>query len=177
MSDVCINHADRPAVEHCEVCAEPLCGYCLWYGQDGMRLCERHARSRQTEGLQVYAPAHFAEAIEGSHEGVERHVSREVRPTWLGNQNDVLALIAATAGITSVLFFMGLSYCVPFLAGGLGLIAWFSANQSVDEPRTRKLSIVGMGGVVFAIVFWLFISMMCCAGALIPMMVGLAAGP
>lgn len=59
----CVNHPEKASVENCEVCGLPLCNFCLYYTEDGQRLCQRHAEEAQTQGKVVHPPEAYAEGI------------------------------------------------------------------------------------------------------------------
>ena len=52
----CEFHPERIALERCEVCGKALCAYCLYYTEDGQRLCAEHAESARAMGVQVDEP-------------------------------------------------------------------------------------------------------------------------
>ncbi|NDJ79195.1 MAG: hypothetical protein GYB65_23340, partial [Chloroflexi bacterium] len=68
----CHYHPDRIAIERCEVCGRPLCAYCLYYAEDGTRLCEEHAETAQQAGMAVEEPGAYAEQLIGAQVGMQR---------------------------------------------------------------------------------------------------------
>ena len=52
----CTNHPERAAIENCEVCGVPLCAYCLYYTNDGQRLCKQHADEAEAAGAFIRSP-------------------------------------------------------------------------------------------------------------------------
>ncbi len=77
-------------------------------------------------------------------------------PTFVGNFNDVLAIVAATlAGVTAfgcLTMFYGL-YCLPGITLILGAIALVNAKASVQPDRTKRWGWIslGTGGVFFVV--------------------------
>jgi hypothetical protein len=164
--DHCVFHPNHAAVEYCEVCNRALCGHCLWYTEDGHRLCEIHAQERELAGETVLPPETYAEAINTQYvagkQKEERQPSDEEsqpRPNgkrekddipYKGNSQDLTALISAVMAITVVLSCMGGAYCLPVAAFILGIVGFTSASKAVDPKRTRLLSGIslGFGGLV-----------------------------
>ncbi|MEW5985513.1 MAG: B-box zinc finger protein [Chloroflexota bacterium] len=146
--ELCTFHPDHPAVERCEVCQRPLCGLCLWYSHDGLRLCEEHAQERVAAGEQVLPPATYAEAIGSSvvHQPPSVSSSNEgegsTRPV---NNQDLTALVGAIIALTTLASCMGGAYCLPIVAVALGAAAYRSAHLAADPRRTRQWAGVGMG--------------------------------
>jgi hypothetical protein len=78
-------------------------------------------------------------------------------PTFLGNANDLTAVVsAASAGILLLCCATGGygMYCLPIVPIVLGLLAVMNANQSVDPVRTRRWGwiSVGVGGAIFVFI-------------------------
>jgi len=78
-------------------------------------------------------------------------------PTFLGNSNDVLAIVAATmAGVTGLCCVTGGYgiYCLPLVALVLGIVALVNAKKSVNPERTRRWGwiSIGTGGVVLLLI-------------------------
>ena len=155
MAEVCINHAEHAAIEHCEVCGQPLCGLCLWYAADGRRLCERDAELAKSAGISVTPPETYAEAIPASLSRPSPQPSADALP-YRGNNFDLASLMAAVLGVTTLGSCMGLAYCLPFAGGLLGLYAYFNADQSANPQRTRMMGGVGMA---IALLMLLFLAM------------------
>ncbi len=141
--ETCIYHSELSAIEHCETCQRPLCGLCLWYADDGRRLCETHAQAHEAAGGQVYDPDTYDRAIEPQFAPPGSTPSGKYVP-YRGNSNDLSALIAAVVGITTVASCAGGMYCLPVVAGVLGLVGLQNARNAVDPTRTRNLSIVSL---------------------------------
>ncbi len=181
--DHCVYHPNHAAVEYCEVCNRALCGHCLWYTDDGHRLCEIHAQERELAGESVLPPETYAEAIKTLY--VEREKKNDPQPDeeesgprqnenrekddipYKGNSQDLTALISAVMAATVLLSCMGGAYCLPIAAFVMGIIGFTNASKSVNPTRTRWLSGVslGVGGLIligiiayigFFVMFFLF---------------------
>lgn len=136
----CVNHPDHAAIEHCEICGNALCDLCLWYDDDGRRLCEQHAREHQAAGGSVQSPELYREAIQ-----VKEVDETAVRSPYLGNEQDLWAAAAAMAGVAALLTMCGGAYCLPVIALILGILALNSTRQSLNPDRTRTLGWIGLG--------------------------------
>jgi hypothetical protein len=153
MTNTCINHPQNAAVEQCEVCARPLCGLCLWYTEDGHRLCANHAQERQATGTKVLPPHTYQEAFaagvvrnqEPAGTGEDRPISSGGATVYKGNSNDLLSLLAVVLGLVTLVSCFGGVYCLPFVGIALAAIAYINAGQSVDPPRTRRMAGIGLG--------------------------------
>ena len=143
-ADVCYRHPTRPAVEHCEQCRRPVCGSCLWYAASGERLCPDHAADRLHAGEVVTPPERYAEGIAASEAAAAR--SPEARWPYQGNSTDLTALIAGLAGLGALLTCTGLAWALPFVAFGLGLVAWLQSRDAASPGRTRWLAGLGLAG-------------------------------
>jgi hypothetical protein len=145
--DQCVFHPEHQAVERCEVCDRALCGLCLWYTDDGHRLCEIHARERQAAGEPVLPPETYAEAINSSlvRNGLQGVENGPDGAPYQGNSQDLGALLAAIMAGTTLFSCVGGAYCLPVLAAALGLAAYLKADQAVDPRRTRILSGISLG--------------------------------
>src|SRR5215831_9975528 len=97
----CVNHPQRAAVEHCEVCGDPLCAYCLYYTNDGQRLCKTHADEAQAAGAFVRAPAKYAGGLIGAQ--LDANLQLPEPATYAGDNIDVLALFGLMLGVVSVM--------------------------------------------------------------------------
>jgi hypothetical protein len=79
-------------------------------------------------------------------------------PTFVGNTNDLVAIIAATAaGISALCCFSWgyLVYCLPVVGVLLGAVAVLNAKTAVNPDRTRRwgwVSVGVSGGVLLAVV-------------------------
>lgn len=142
--DHCAYHKDFVTIENCETCNRPLCSLCLWYADDGRRLCEEHARERQSQGEQVYSPAVYAEAVQNTLELRSKPEDEDDAP-YRGNKQDINALVSAVIAVTALFSCCGGVYCLPVVALVLGAMAYFSADKSIDPVRTRRLAGVGLG--------------------------------
>ncbi|MFZ0545933.1 MAG: hypothetical protein WAM60_10875 [Candidatus Promineifilaceae bacterium] len=149
----CVFHPNRAAVEHCEVCNRALCGHCLWYTEDGHRLCEIHAQEREAAGETVLPPETYAEAI--NTQLVARQSPEKPRQPksstdkddipYKGNSQDLMALLAAVMAGTVLFSCFGGLYCLPIVAFLLGIVGFLNASKAVDPQRTRLLSSVSLG--------------------------------
>ncbi len=76
-------------------------------------------------------------------------------PSFLGNANDLVALIAAVSGaaIFGACFASVAAWCVPLVLGIIGLVL---AKEAIDPRRARILSAVGIVSMV--VLFLLFIA-------------------
>lgn len=159
--DHCVYHPNRAAVEYCEVCNRALCGHCLWYTEDGHRLCEIHAHEKELMGETVLPPETYAEAIstqyvtpnksdiqqsseEDSQQSQNRTNEKDDIP-YKGNSQDLTAFISAVMAITVLLSCMGGAYCLPIAAFILGIVGFTNASKAVDPRRTRILSGISLG--------------------------------
>lgn len=155
----CVNHPNRAAVEHCEVCGRALCGRCLWYTEDGHRLCEIHAQEREAVGETVLPPETYAEAINSQLVGRQSLEKPRQRRSengkddipYKGNSQDITAFLAAVMAVTTLLSCMGGAYCLPVVAFLLGIVGFANASKAVDPQRTKLLSGIslGVGGFIF----------------------------
>lgn len=156
----CVNHPNREAVEHCEICDRALCGHCLWYTEDGHRLCETHAQERGEVGETVLPPETYAEALNNqplSRQPTEKpdksQNDKNIKDgiPYKGNSQDLTALVAAVMAVTVLLSCMGGAYCLPIAAFVLGIIGFTNASKAVDPQRTKMLAGVslGVGGLIF----------------------------
>jgi uncharacterized membrane protein len=170
--DTCINHPDHAAIERCEVCSDPLCDLCLWYAEDGRRLCEEHAREHEQAGGEVQSP----DLYEGGIRVREAEPAVDTAP-FRGNDNDLIAAIAAMFGLTSLMNIFGLALCMPILALVMGIVTLTSRSKSIDPGRTRTLGILGI--VLAAASFLPFILFFCMFffAMTFPFMLTLFAGP
>lgn len=182
MTDSCVNHPENAAVESCEVCARPLCGLCLWYTEDGHRLCAGHARDREMAGESILPPHTYQEAfaagVQRKREPAGHDDDRPVSPgeptIYKGNNNDLFALVAVVLGFVTLASCFGGLYCLPFLAIALAAMAYFNAGQSVDPQRTRRFAAIGLGtslviffvlaAFVFLYVFFIFFAIAASSG-------------
>ena len=152
----CTVHPTHNAVESCEVCGLGLCGLCLWYTEDGHRLCETHAREREAQGVKVISPETYQEAIPGTMSlKTEGTFSPDRDGVYRGNQTDMGAFMAAMLGLLTLASCFGGMYCMPLLAVILGIIAYRNIDIAIDSQRTKVLSIIGMatGGLIFLALF------------------------
>lgn len=158
--DTCEFHPNHSAIEHCEVCDKPLCGLCLWYTDDGHRLCESHAKGREVEGQKVLPPHTYHEAIEGSLVRKDVPAGEATEPDskeklYKGNSTDLNAFVAMMIGVVTIASCSGGAYCLPIVGFVLGIIAYRKADDSLDPKRTRTMAIVGMaiGSLIFLAIF------------------------
>ena len=143
----CANHPDRIALERCEVCGKPLCAYCLYYTDDGQRLCEEHAEDARKLGVAVEEPASYADQLIGAQIGAlrkrKRSESAGEEDLYKGNSTDVMSLIGMLIGIISAGACCGAVYCLPIVGLVLSLMAVFGAKKSFDPRRTRRFGLIG----------------------------------
>ncbi len=144
VADVCYRHPDRHAVEHCEKCRKPVCGACLWYAEDGLRLCPDHAAELLHAGATVIPPERYAEGIAHSQASAAR--AAQPAAPYRGNSTDLTALMAALSGLGAILACAGLYYLLPLIAFVLGLVAWLQQKDALDPKRARWMSLVGLAG-------------------------------
>ncbi|MEI2607127.1 MAG: hypothetical protein V9G20_00695 [Candidatus Promineifilaceae bacterium] len=159
--ETCIVHPDHVAVEHCEVCHKPLCGLCLWYTEDGHRLCEVHAKEAEANGQRILEPETYAEAVGTSlikpPVKTGENTSTDEAGVYRGNQTDVGALITAVLSLTMIASCMGGIYCLPVIAFILGMLFFLNAPQSINPQRTRVFAGISLGisGFIFLSIFCL----------------------
>ena len=157
--DLCAYHKNHVAIENCEVCDRPLCALCLWYGADGRRLCETHAREIQESGDEVHSPAVYAEAIQNTLTvQAEQHDGDDGTATYKGNSQDVNSLLSVVLALTAMFSCCGGVYCLPVIALVLGAIAYANADDAFDPARTRRLAGIGLGvGALMILAIFAFI--------------------
>jgi type IV secretory pathway VirB2 component (pilin) len=69
-------------------------------------------------------------------------------PTFVGNSNDLIAVIAATAAGISGICCLSVGYgiyCLPLVGVVLGAVAIFNAKASVNPDRTRRWGWISVG--------------------------------
>ncbi len=144
----CHFHPDRIALERCEVCGKPLCAYCLYYTEDGQRLCVEHAAEARELGVQVDEPSIYADQLISAQVGADRKQKRSWRDAdstlYKGNSTDLTALVALVIGAVTLASFCGGGCCVPIVGLGLSVLGLVNARKAYDPSRTRKLSVVGL---------------------------------
>jgi hypothetical protein len=140
----CINHPERAAVERCEVCDKPLCAYCLYYTDDGQRLCVDHARQAREAGAKIHSPAAYAEGlITAQISAAKPEPVRE--PQFIGDSADLLALIGLVIGIVSISLCIPIGICLVGPAGILvSAVALINAKNARDPLRTRSMATIGI---------------------------------
>jgi hypothetical protein len=144
--DQCAYHPDHVAIENCEVCDRPLCALCLWYGADGRRLCEIHAKEIEESGDEIHSPAVYAEALQNTLTvQATQHDGDDGKATYKGNSQDINSLLSAVLALTAVFSCCGGVYCLPIIALALGAIAYVNADKAFDPARTRRLAGIGLG--------------------------------
>ena len=165
--DQCAYHQDHVAIENCEVCDQPLCALCLWYGADGRRLCEIHAKEIQESGGQVHSPADYAEAIQNTLTvQAEQFNGDDGTATFKGNSQDVNGLVSAILALTALFSCCGGVYCLPVIALALGAIAYANADKAFDPARTRRLAGIGLGASAL-----MFLAVFACIGIYVTLLV------
>jgi hypothetical protein len=143
VTTTCVNHPKRAAIEACEVCSKPLCAYCLYYTDDGQRLCREHAERAHEAGARVHAPQVYAESLISAQVGADQP-ERKSKPIYEGDTVDVLALIGLIVAV------VGLMVCFPpalCLIGPIGLIlslvALVGAKNARNPSRVRTMAGIG----------------------------------
>ncbi len=155
----CHDHPERLALERCEVCGKPLCAYCLYYTEDGQRLCAEHAEQARAMGVTVDDPGAYADQLIGAQFGADRKRKRDERAEdstlYKGNSTDLMSLIGMLLGVISLGACCGAIYCVPVAGFGISIVALLNAHKSHDRGRTRRLGVIGLitsGVLVLALV-------------------------
>lgn len=164
---VCYRHPDRPAIEQCETCGRPVCAACLWYTEDGERLCEEHAAGRKATGEPIVPPERYVEAHDDAQADALRGAHTATAP-YQGNTIDVLALVAAVVGVVAFSLNFGGIYVLPIFGLVLGALAVLQAGQSLNRKRTATLGWIALGASVVGIVFWLVIFFSCIGLTFLP---------
>jgi len=144
----CDNHPERIALERCEVCGKPLCAYCLYYTDDGQRLCQQHAEAARLRGAVIEEPGAYAEQLIGAQVGAAGKLKRGREAAddglYRGNTHDLLALLGLAIGVTTMGACCGMGYCLPGVGLVLSLAALINAKKAYDPRRTRRLALVGV---------------------------------
>lgn len=155
----CHYHPERIALERCEVCGKPLCAYCLYYTEDGQRLCVEHAEQAREMGVAVDDPGAYADQLIGAQHGADRKLKRGERAEdstlYKGNSTDLMGLFGMLVGVISLGACCGIGYCLPVVGVGLSAVALLNAHKSHDKARTRRLGMIGLlssGVLVLAMV-------------------------
>ncbi|MBN1202675.1 MAG: hypothetical protein JXJ20_12555 [Anaerolineae bacterium] len=153
----CINHPSRLAVEQCEVCGKPLCAYCLYYTEDGQRLCAQHAEYARLAGMAIEEPDVYADQIIGAQAGLLSKQKRDDAADdslYKGNSNDLMALLGLLISVISMGACCGAAYCMPLGGLVLSLVALINAGKAYDSRRTRRMAVVGLlfSGVWVAVI-------------------------
>ncbi len=162
MSARCVDCLNE-AIERCEVSGVPLCAAHLWYSDDGRRVSERIAKQFTSQGLTVYPPTTYLDAL-GQAAALPR--LPEAPPpniTRQRNGNDIIALLSLITGIGSIAtcFGIGIAICVPplpllpLLLGSIGLAG---AKNAAKPDQARLFSWIGIvGGAGFITIVLLII--------------------
>jgi hypothetical protein len=144
----CDRHPERVALERCEVCGRALCAYCLYYTEDGQRLCAVHAEEARLLGVRIEAPQDYAEQLLGAQVGIGAKVKRSARQDeeglYRGNSTDLVAFIGMLTGVITLGLCCGVGYCLPLVGFVLSLVAVLNASKAVDPKRTRRLGVIGL---------------------------------
>lgn len=137
----CVNHPNRPSVENCEVCGKSLCAYCLYYTDDGQRLCEEHAFLAQTEGIEIFSPKTYAAELYATQMEHEHNPPKRRQAMYQANNPDVIAYTGMiTAGVT-LIGCCGTGFCfmaLPPLSFGLGVAGLLNASDAAEPRRARQ---------------------------------------
>ncbi len=164
----CYRHPDRPAIEQCETCGRAVCAACLWYTEDGERLCEEHAAVRKAAGEPIIPPERYVEA----HDDAQADAARgSVAPTapFQGNSIDVLALVAVVVGVVAFSLNFGGVYLLPLIGVVLGLIVVIQAGQSLNKKRSATLGWVAIGTSAVGILIWIVFIFGCLGLTFLPL--------
>lgn len=153
----CAHHPDRAAVENCEVCGKPLCNYCLYYTDDGQRLCRQHAVEAAKQGLGFNPPETYSTGILSSQaraaEGRDAELDPNVAPKgaisgptvlYRANNTDLMAFVGMIAGVFTVMSLCSSGICIPIVGAGLSIAAIVNAKEAVDTKRTRLQGWIGL---------------------------------
>lgn len=144
----CANHPQRMAIERCEVCNAPLCAYCLYYTEDGQRLCAAHAEQARRRGLRIEEPGAYSEQLIPAQASAAGKLKRAARDgdgrLYRGNSHDLVGLIGLLVGGVSLLSCCGIGYCLPMIGFVLSLVAVINARHAYDPARTRKIGFAGL---------------------------------
>lgn len=153
----CAYHRERAAVESCEVCAKPLCNYCLYYTDDGQRLCREHAVEAARQGLGFNPPDSYSAGIISSQarasEGRDAELDPDIMPKgavsgppvlYRANNTDLMAFVGMIAGVFTVMSLCSSGICIPVVGMGLSLAAIINAKEAVDKKRTRLQGWIGL---------------------------------
>ncbi|NJL94675.1 MAG: hypothetical protein HC915_13605 [Anaerolineae bacterium] len=164
LDDMCINHPERAAIERCEVCRDPLCGYCLYYTEDGQRLCERHAEQAKQSGVRIYPPAVYAQGIIPAQAAARaetnlpdlnrKGVYDPKSVLYRANNTDLTSFLGMIIGVFMLGSCCGGVYCFPFVGLGLGVLGLMNAKDAVEPGRTRQqawIAILTSGGLLLAL--------------------------
>jgi hypothetical protein len=103
-----------------------------------------HALEKQKQGQLIHSPMTYADALHSSLQPA-RQENESGSATYLGNSQDVSALVAAVVAITALFSCCGGAYCLPIIALALGGAAYFNADRAIDPLRTRRLAGVSLG--------------------------------
>lgn len=174
----CNNHPQRAAVERCEVCGKPLCNFCLYYTDDGQRLCEEHALDAQSQGLGFHPPEEYSDGLISAQARASENLDANVQHfgppkgalsgpliLYRANNNDLLGFVGMLAGVMGLLTLCGAGICIPVAGAFLSIAALVNAGDAVDRKRTRLQAIIGLSAsgalligliVMFAFCFWSF---------------------
>jgi hypothetical protein len=160
--DLCVFHPTVAAVERCEICNRALCGLCLWYAEDGRRLCATHAREVESAGTSILPPETYAEAIGNSRafESIAAGESGQGDGSSRTNNNDLLAMATALVALVTLFSCFGGAYCLPFIAILMGVAAYANADAAVNPQRARLFASIGIGMIAFIfLLFFAFIAL------------------
>ncbi len=143
----CTVHPDRIALERCEVCQKPLCAYCLYYTEDGQRLCHEHAEEARRRGMRIEEPGAYAAQLIGAQVGADRKEKRGLTSgdgdLYKGNSNDLMAFVGMLVGLITLTMCCGGSCLLPIAGLAISLIALLNTAKSFDPRRTRRYAIMG----------------------------------
>jgi hypothetical protein len=143
----CAVHQDRIAVERCEVCRKPLCAYCLYYTEDGQRLCQAHAEEARRRGMRIEEPSAYAAQLIGAQVGADRKEKRGLTSgdseLYKGNSNDLMAFVGMLVGMITLTMCCGGACLLPIAGFAISVVALLNIGKSYDRRRTRRYAILG----------------------------------
>ena len=134
----CYRHPTRLAVEQCEDCRRPVCGACLWYGEDGKRLCPDHAADALHAGQDVSPPERYAEGHVPGALNIPHRTLREDTTAGISKETVVITYCdgpGCNGSTKGALRFAALGFRVKEMIGGLEW--WVKDGFKVEEGNGR----------------------------------------
>lgn len=171
----CVNHPNRAAVEKCEVCGKSLCNYCLYYTDDGQRLCEAHAYDAELRGKGFNPPETYQEGIEAAQASAAEirnaQLANPFEPTkgaisgpivlYRANNSDLLGFIAMLAGVFTVLSLCSFGFCVPIVGAMISIMALLNSKDAVEKGRVRLHGVIGLAATASLLLLWILGAAIC----------------